>query len=198
MRDFARSQGRLRGLPLLARVTYSIFIAFTLLGLALSAWLTADMLAPDLSGFDEYYAGRSAADDAADAAMARAGAPSAGPRLELPDELTRPAAPEPIALRKLLEVTHFHLFSMPIYLMVLSHLFMLSSWGSRSKLAWIATSSLAVAAHLAAPWIAREGGAFARSFYALSGGLLGTTFLLMSVVPLADMWLPSKRRDPNA
>jgi hypothetical protein len=195
MRDFARAQGRLRGLPLPARVTYSIFIAFTLLGLGLSAWLTADMLAPNLSRFDEYYAGEPAAarSDAADTAAL--GEPAPGPSLELPDELARPAAAEPIALRKLLEVTHFHLFSMPIYLMVLSHLFMLSSWGSRSKLGWIAASSLAVAAHLAAPWIAREGGAFARAFYALSGGLLGATFALMSVVALLDMWLPAKRRD---
>jgi hypothetical protein len=118
----------------------------------------------------------------------------AGPSLELPDELARPAAGDPIALRKLLEVTHFHLFSLPVYLMILSHMFMLSSWATRSKLGWIAASTLAVAAHIAAPWIARDGGGFAKAFYALSGGLLAVSFGLMSLVALADMWLPAKSR----
>jgi len=183
MRDFARAGGRLRQLPLLARLTYTIFLAFTLVALAFSAWLGAEMLAPDLSRFDEYYAGVPA--------EAPVASPAAdGPQLVLPDEA--PAAPEPMAVRKLLEVTHFHLFSMPVYLMILSHLFMLSSWSTRAKLGWILFATASVVTHLAAPWIARSGGSFARTFYAGSGILLGVTFTLMSAVPLFDMWQPRR------
>lgn len=181
MRDFSRAGGRLRQLPLLARLTYTIFIAFTLIALAFSAWLGAEMLAPDLSRFDEYYAGLPGP------SAAPAPAPG-GPQIDLPDEVPAPA--EPMAVRKLLEVTHFHLFSMPVYLMILSHLFMLSGWSERAKLGWIGLATLSAAAHLVAPWIARSGGGFARAFYAGSGILLGVTFTLMSAVPLFEMWQP--------
>ncbi|HKU41278.1 MAG TPA: hypothetical protein VJR89_24110 [Polyangiales bacterium] len=188
MRDFARASGRLRQLPLLARVTYSIFIAFTLLALAESAWLGADMLGADLTRIDEYYAGAPAAPSGA------APAPSGGPVIDMPSDLPATPASDPIPLRKLLEVTHFHLFSMPVYLMILSHLFMLSSWGMRGKLGWIGAGTLAVAAHLVAPWLARSGGSGARAFYASSGALLALSFGVMSAVPLIEMWRP-KRKD---
>ncbi|HEY2736302.1 MAG TPA: hypothetical protein VGI70_20025, partial [Polyangiales bacterium] len=57
MKDFVRPAGRLGALPFHARLTYSIFLAFTLIALAFTAWLGADMLAPDLHRLDEYYAG---------------------------------------------------------------------------------------------------------------------------------------------
>ena len=47
MKDFTRPAGRLRSLPSAARLTYSVFIAFTVLALAESAWLGADMLGAD-------------------------------------------------------------------------------------------------------------------------------------------------------
>ncbi|HKP59436.1 MAG TPA: hypothetical protein VJV78_22085 [Polyangiales bacterium] len=193
MKDFARASGRLRQLPLLARVTYSIFIAFTLLALVESAWLGADMLGADLTHFDEYYAGAPAAPH--DQPSAPAATPSGGPSIELPSDMPAAAASEPIPLRKLLEVTHFHLFSMPVYLMILSHLFMLCGWSNRAKLSWIAVGTLAVAAHMAAPWLARGGGAAARAFYAGSGALLGISFGLMGALPLFAMWGPDKRRN---
>jgi hypothetical protein len=190
MKDFARASGRLRQLPLLARVTYSIFIAFTLVALAESAWLGADMLGADLLRFDEYYAGA----PAPEISEPSPAAPSGGPTIELPSDLPGSGASDPIPLRKLLEVTHFHLFSMPVYLMILSHLFMLSGWSNRAKLSWIGLGTLAVAAHMLAPWLARGGGAAARAFYAGSGALLGISFGVMSAVPLFAMWGPDSRR----
>lgn len=191
MKDFSRAPGRLRNLPLLARLIYSVFIGFTLVALGFSVWLGADMLGADLARLEEYYAGT----------PARMPAPSAtpgvatGPVLELPDALPEAVQGDPIALRKLLEVTHFHLFSMPVYLMVLCHLFMLSRWSERSKLGWIVASTLAVAGHIAAPWLARSGGGGAWLFYAGSGGLLALSFGVLSVVPLLELWraLPANR-----
>jgi hypothetical protein len=190
MRDFVRSSGRLRNLPLPARVTYSVFLVFTLVALAFTAWLGEEMVGADLSGIDAYYAGVAPPPSAAPPAAAEGG----GPALDMPDDVLPARAPDADAmpLRKLLEVTHFHLFSMPVYLMILAHLFMLSRWSTSAKLTWIALATLAVALHLAAPWIARSHLAGARAFYALSGGLLMVTFLVLALVPLSEMWRPVK------
>ncbi len=184
MRAFARSGGRLRTLPMQARVVYTIFLVFTLAALALTAWLGAAMVGPDLGRVGEYYAGTPTPQPAASGVQA-----GNGPKLDLPDDaLPTTADHDPMPTRKLLEVTHFHLFSMPVYLVILSHLFMLSTLRARTKLLWIGGGSLAVALHIAAPWIARSGAAGSALIYGVSGSLLALSFLVMSVVPLLEMW----------
>ena len=110
--------------------------------------------------------------------------------MDLPPEADAPSASSPMPLRKLLEVTHFHLFSMPVYLLILSHLFMLSRMGERAKLIWIALATLGVGAHVAAPWIARGGSASARAAYGGSGALMMVALLVLTLVPLWEMWAP--------
>ncbi|MFW2390245.1 MAG: hypothetical protein ACN4G0_18055, partial [Polyangiales bacterium] len=66
MQDFTRPAGRLRALPLGARAVYTVFLVFTLLGLALTLLLTHDMVGVDLSRADEYYAGEVAPVDESD------------------------------------------------------------------------------------------------------------------------------------
>jgi hypothetical protein len=190
MKDFVRSAGRLRALPFPARLTYSIFLVFTLIALGFTAWLGADMLGPDLRRIDEYYAG---ARETVSAGAGIAADSGSGPQLDVPTEVLALSPGDPIPLRKLLEVTHFHLFSMPVYLMILSHLFMLSGMGGRAKTLWIALGSVGVALHIAAPWVARSPGILAKAFYAVSGTLLAAAFLVMAAVPLLEMWRP---RDP--
>lgn len=190
MKDFVRAPGRLASLPLAARVVYTVFLVFTLAGLALSALLGAAMVGQDLSGTQAYYAGKSAKEDRA----AKAPADEAeGPVLDLPEEALEPSGGEPMALRKLLEITHFHLFSMPVYLLILSHLFMLSRMAQGPKIAWIVAASLATLLHMAAPWMVRASLGGSVPLYALSGALLLLTFLVMSLVPLAEMWLPPRK-----
>lgn len=184
MKDFTRSAGRLASLPFPARLVYTVFLAFTLGALALTAWLGQQMVGADASGTREYYAGRSAG-----ATSRSPAADGGGPAFDVPDtELRSVENTEPMALRKLLEVTHFHLFSMPVYLLILSHLFMLSSLGARVKIVWITLATLAVIVHIAAPWIARADAAGATAIFAGSGALLAATFLVLSAVPLAEMW----------
>jgi hypothetical protein len=186
MKDFVRASGRLRNLPLPARVTYSVFLVFTLLALGFSAWLGAEMVGANGSGVDAYYAGVAPPPMAAAPPAADGG----GPALDIPSDVlpARPPDADPMPLRKLLEVTHFHLFSMPVYLMILAHLFMLSRWGVSAKVTWIALATLSVVLHLAAPWVARSHAPGARLFYALSGGLLMMTFVVLALVPLHEMW----------
>lgn len=185
MKDFVRGSGRLRLLPFTARLTYSVFLLFTLLALAFTAWLGADMLGADLSDIGGYYAGERGPAPAPEPA-----ADGGGPALDLPSDVLPVLNDEPMPLRKLLEVTHFHLFSMPVYLMILAHLFMLSRLGTRAKVVWITLATLSVALHMAAPWFARSGAPGSKAFYALSGALLMLTFLVLAVVPLVEMWLP--------
>jgi len=194
MRDFDRSLGRLRRLSLHARLVYTVFLVFTLAGLGLSAWLGEQMVGPDLSEMDAYYAGASQE-------VQPAPEPIGGPEIELGPELDLPAdaelgvAGEPMSTRKLLEVTHFHLFSMPVYLLILSHLFMLTGAGSRAKVAWISAGSAGVALHIAAPWMATGGGSLSAILFGVSGAVLLLAFLWMSLLPLWEMWRP---HDPSS
>ena len=115
--------------------------------------------------------------------------------LDLPSEALPQLGNDPMPLRKLLEVTHFHLFTMPLYLMILAHLFMLSRWQQRVKAAWIVAGTLSVLLHMAAPWLARAGAAGGTAFYASSGALLFLSFGVMCVVPLYEMWSAPAARE---
>jgi hypothetical protein len=197
MRDFTRPRGRLRSLPLSARVVYSVFLAFSVTGLALSAWLAEDMVGLDLSRLRAYYAG-----GGAEPAQERplGGADSGGPALELPPAAEAAAVEPPMPTRKLLEVTHFHLFSMPIYLLVLSHLFMLSRLSEATKVGWIALATLSVAGHMLAPWVARADAAPAGIVYGATGVLMTASLLVLAICPLLEMWAPgggSSAAGPN-
>ena len=180
MQDFTRPSGRLRGLPWGARVVYTIFLVFTLLGLGLTVVLTHDMVGIDLSEADAYYGG--------DEPLVEAPEIEGGPALVLPSDGEDLAVFEPMARRKLLEITHFHLFSMPVYLLILSHMFMLSRASKRSKGLWIGAGSIGTLLHVAAPWLMAHGWPGALATYAVSGLLLLVSYVVMSVVPIGEMW----------
>jgi len=188
MRDFERKPGRLRALSLPARLAYSAFLLFTLAGLALTVALLDDMVGTDMHGLGSYYAGESAN------IAAPAEPTTGGPAFELPPELDAPVVPTPMSRRKLLEVSHFHLFSIPVYLLILSHLFMLGRSPVKLKVAVIAGSTLGTALHLVAPWAAAFSWPGSTALYAISGSLLGVGMLWMSLVPLWEMWAPIPNR----
>jgi hypothetical protein len=179
MQDFTRPSGRLRALPLGARAVYTVFLAFTLVGLALTLWLTHDMVGLDLRGTEAYYRG-----EAVPAEEEIVG----GPALVLPPDGDDLAAFEPMPRRKLLEVTHFHLFSMPVYLLILSHMYMLSRSRKQAKAMWISVGSIGTVVHVAAPWLVASGCAAAVAGYAASGALMLVSYCVMSIVPLWEMW----------
>jgi hypothetical protein len=159
---------------------YTVFLVFTLVGLALTLWLTHDMVGIDLGGVDEYYRG--------EAALIENTEGLGGPALVLPPDGEALAAFEPMRRRKLLEVTHFHLFSMPVYLLILSHMYMLSRSRKEAKVVWIAAGSFGTLLHIAAPWLVAHGCAGAVAAYATSGALMLVSYFVMSVVPLWEMW----------
>ena len=180
MQDFTRPSGRLRALPFGARAVYTVFLVFTLLGLALTLALTHDMVGIDLSRAGDYYGGAAAPVDEPEL--------EGGPALVLPSDGEELAAFEPMPRRKLLEITHFHLFSMPVYLLILTHMYMLSRSRKKAKAAWIAAGTIGTLLHVLAPWLVAAGGAAAIPLYGISGVLLLVSYTWMSVVPLWEMW----------
>ncbi len=189
MRDFERSS-RLSRLPTTARLVYSGFLVYTLAALAVTVWLTDSVVGLRLERVSEYYAGAAPASGP----TPRDTTEEAGPTLDLPEDVASTATPavEPKPLRSVLEVTHFHLFTMPLYWMVLAHLYALAR--AHRGQAWVITiAGLSVGAHLLAPWFARSALPGAKLYYAASGLCLGVSFLWMAVVALADLWRPTSK-----
>ena len=187
MRDFERKPGRLRALSLPARLAYSAFLLFTLAGLALSVGLLDDMVGVDLHDTGAYYAGEMSTPTAAPT-------PADGPAFDLPSEVDAAPVATPMSRRKLLEVSHFHLFSMPVYLLILSHLFMLGRSRRGLKVAVISAATVGTALHIVAPWAAAGSWPESTLLYAISGSLLGLGYTWMCVVPLWEMWAPPPKR----
>jgi len=95
-----------------------------------------------------------------------------------------------MSARRLLEVTHFHLFSMPLYLLVVGHLFLLTGAKARAKAAWISASVAATAVHLCAPWLVFFAGRALAWIYPISGTALLVSFAVLMGLPLVEMWRP--------
>jgi len=163
-----------------ARGVYTVFLLFTLLGLGLTLLLTHDMVGIDLRRARDYYRG--------EAAPIEGALPGGGPALVMPPEGEKLAAFEPMPRRKLLEITHFHLFSMPVYLLILSHIYMLSRSRKKAKAAWIGIGSFGTSLHMAAPWMIAYGCTGAVATYATSGIMMLVSYFVMSIVPLREMW----------
>ena len=186
MRDFAAAAGRLRTLSFGAKLLYSAFALSAVLGLIVSWRLYGSMVGE--AGAGAYYAG--AALPVTDQ-PAPSGA-SDGPVLDLPDEVARPRVlVEQISDRKLLEVTHFHLFSVPVYVLILAHLWLLARMPAWLHSAGVVASVVVSALHLAAPWLVRGNTSLAWLVPTSGVGML-LVLGVVAAVPAVDMWLPRK------
>lgn len=193
MRQFAKPMS-LAVLSLEARVLYSCFIVFLLAGTWSSAWLWRDdELGVSPARVRAYYLGAAAAPAGAPAgATSSAPASSAGPALELPSDAAANASVDAIAKspRTVIETFHFHLFTVPVCLLIVGHLFMMCRWGTRAKVTVLAAAGLATFAHLFGPLLVRfVSAAFAPVFVA-SACAMAALWTLMLVVPLVEMWRP--------
>lgn len=208
MRQFSSPGFRIWNLSLEAKVVYTGFGVLSLLALVVSALFYEDLVGHETAGVRAYYAGE-AAHAPLPSPAANAGTPSGGggPRIALPDVPDEgapagagAAAGAPAALtvavtyRKLLEVTHFHLFTVPVFLLIIAHLFMLTGLSQRAKVTWIAAGWMAALAHLAAPWLVRYGGAGWAFTYPWSGAALAVTTTVMTLYPVWAMWFGRPER----
>ncbi|WP_437283818.1 hypothetical protein [Sorangium sp. So ce406] len=200
MRDFAAAAGRLRSLSLGAKLLYTAFTVASVIGLLVS-WRLYGAMVQD-AGAAGYYAG--AAVVAPAPAPTQTAAPAEGPALDLGPELDLPATPETprvlveqISERKLLEVTHFHLFSVPVYVLILAHLWLLARLPSWLHTAGVVAAVVASGLHMAAPWLIRSAPG-AAALMPVSGVAMLLSLGAMAVVSTVDMWLPRRSRRGEA
>lgn len=214
MRPFGQKGAQIRNLSVEARLVYSVFALFSLAALVVTALLYEDMLGlPGGERSAAYYGGAAAYSGGAPGEDTPAAAPEqSGPVIDLPDvsadvpddvpaEAAAPTAGPGLVMqvsaRKLLEVTHFHLFTAPIFFLVLAHLFLLCGASRPIKLGVIAVSAASLGIHLAAPAIIRAAGGGVAWLMPATGLLMGATLTLMTVWPLVAMWVPRRARRPS-
>jgi hypothetical protein len=97
----------------------------------------------------------------------------------------------PKEMHELLENTHFHVYIVPMVLLVLTHVFFMTGWSERARLRVTVLAYAAAALDLAAPWIVWSGGAaFAPLKIASSLLYHGTLFFLVLACLYETWWAP--------
>lgn len=165
MRYFTRDS-RLRASSRPLRVTLTGFLVFAALGyvsnFALLAWKTG--MTPE--GVAHYYRGF-----------------EPPPGSDAPFQYAK-------EWRELLEVSHFHLYIVPVVLLILTHVFFLTPWSERAKVGVTGLAYAAALADLAAPWLVRYGGAGFAWWKLLSSVAYHGTLAFLVGACLWDLWRP--------
>jgi hypothetical protein len=184
MRQFAGSGVRIWNLSREAKAVYTCFLVASLL-----AFVSAFLLAEDMvggRGAEAYYTGKTTA-PALTPKLPRA---KEGPAIDVPDADEPPRVSMEVAMpyRKLLEVAHFHLFTVPVFLLIVTHLFMLTGLQAASKLGWILAAWLTSLFHIGAPFIVRYGGPKLSWVFSTSGIAMALPLLVVTLYPAWAMW----------
>lgn len=174
--------GRLRAVSLGSKLLYTAFAVAALAGLLVS-WKLYGAAVGD-AGPAVYYSG---------AEVQRApekSSPGDGPAIELADE-SKPSRPITAQMpeRKLLEVTHFHLFTIPVYVLILAHLWLLTKLPVWLQHTGVVLAVVTSALHIAAPWLVRASPGAAVLMH-ISGLSMLLTLGAMALISTIDMWLP--------
>lgn len=185
MRDFqATLPGKLRAVSVGSKLLYTAFAVATLVGLLVSWKLYGAAVGE--AGPAAYYSGA----EVKEAEPREKANPAGGPVIDLAEETKTPrAATYQMPERKLLEVTHFHLFTIPVYVLILAHLWLLTKLPVRVQHAGVVLAVLTSALHIAAPWLVR-GSPGAAVLMPISGVSMLLTLGLMALWSVVDMWLP--------
>jgi hypothetical protein len=150
---------RLRDTDRHIRLVYTLFLMSMLVGFAFSFFWAHSMTGLSPQGIADHYRGSDA------------------------------TYGEPMSFRELAEITHFHLFTMPVVFMILIHVLYLTlaSSGLKVSLTWIAFSGVAL--DLISPWLIT----YISPFFVLTmltGDLLMViSFFVMMAIPMYEMWL---------
>lgn len=96
---------------------------------------------------------------------------------------------EPMSFRELAEITHFHLFTMPVVFIILVHVMYLTnaSHGLKAAMTWGGFGGVIL--DLISPWLI----SYVSPIFVLTmltgDTLMMVTFLIMLWVPLYEMWI---------
>ena len=103
----------------------------------------------------------------------------------------------PRSLSELIELTHDHTFDMAMLLLMVGHLFQLTSCTERFKQAVWLGSFAGMFLFIWSPWLIKYVSPVCATLLILGEILLTISFLILTVVPLYEMWCvtPSPRRE---
>ncbi len=96
---------------------------------------------------------------------------------------------EPMSFRELAEITHFHLFTMPVVFIILIHVLYLTmaSNGLKVSLTWIAFGGVGL--DLISPWLITYVSPFFVLTMLVGDLLMVISFFVMMAIPMYEMWL---------
>jgi hypothetical protein len=94
----------------------------------------------------------------------------------------------------LLDITHSHIFEIPLVMFVLAHFLMRTRVPEGFKLFNYVASFGGVVIFLSAPWMVRYVSVKTAPLLYLGAAAMGVTAISMTVVPIWDMWSPVKTR----
>src|SRR4026207_63553 len=96
---------------------------------------------------------------------------------------------EPMSFRELAEITHFHLFTMPVVFMILVHVLYLTSASSLLKVITTWMSFGGVTLDLLSPWLISYISPIFVLTMLMGDTLMTVGFLIMMTIPLYEMWV---------
>jgi len=150
---------RLRDSDRHIRLLYTQFLLLMLVGFAFSFFWAHDMTGLSPQGVADHYRG-------SDATFG-----------------------EPMSFRELAEVTHFHLFTMPVVFMILAHVLYLTEASHAMKvwMTWVSFGGMGL--DLVSPWLISYVSPFFVLTMLLGDTLMVVGFLVMMAIPLYEMWI---------
>jgi len=149
---------RLRDTDRHIRLIYTLFLLFTLVGFGFSFYWAHSMTSLSPQGIADHYRG-------SDATFG-----------------------EPMSFRELAEVTHFHLFTIPVTFIILVHVLYLTGASDRTKALTTWGAFAGVGLDLASPWLITYVSPFFVLTLLTGDILMLVTFLVTMVIPLYEMW----------
>ncbi|MFQ5458940.1 MAG: hypothetical protein ACE5FC_10905 [Myxococcota bacterium] len=162
MKAFSTNNYRITSASSNLRLVLGLFLVLVLLGFATNIFLTYQQTGFTPEGITTYYRG---AEDAA------------GETLSYPK-----------SARELLMNAHFHLFMMPLILLVLCHVFYMTSASDFLKKAITWAAFGAVLGEITGPWMVRFLSAGFAVLMLFSNLLLAAALLVLILTPLYELW----------
>lgn len=158
MQEYRWGKFVLKDAPRRTKVVYTALLAYLLLGLATIIAIEALKTGWTPQGVADYYRGNEA---------------------QMKFEKT------PL---EMLEVSHMHLFSVPVVFFILGHAFMMTTLPDAKKYRIVGASVLAVFLSIGSPWFIRFGSPAFGWVKVAADLVLAATLLMMVIYPVYEMW----------
>lgn len=149
---------KLARMPLEGRLVYTLFLLLTGAGLVFTFYWSSKRGTLSPSGISAHFRGSE----------------------------TEMAFPKTFA--ELAETAHFHFFTMPVFFLIVAHLFFLTGVSSFQKIFWSTLMFAAVTAEIAVPFLLVYVSASFSYVFIASHFLLLLSFFWMAAVSLKEMW----------